>query len=63
IEIEGLKKFGPNVALIKLHYKAIKQIDLIQIVDFYREIFNDNYKRVAENHTDYFYLMIIKESE
>ncbi|OVE61716.1 GIY-YIG nuclease family protein [Chryseobacterium mucoviscidosis] len=62
IDIEGLKKFGPNVALINVHYKAIKQIDLIPIVDFYREIFNDNYKRVSENHTDYVYLMINTET-
>ncbi len=58
IDIEELKKFGPNGALINVHHKAIKQIDLIPIVDFYREIFNDNYKRTSENYNGYVYLMI-----
>ena len=58
IDIEELKKIGPNGALINVHHKAIKKIDLIPIVDFYREIFNDNYKRASENYNSYVYLMI-----
>lgn len=62
IDIEELKKIGPNGALINVHHKAIKQIDLIPIVDFYREIFNDNYKEASKNNNDYVYLMINTET-
>ncbi|MDN3694271.1 GIY-YIG nuclease family protein [Chryseobacterium tructae] len=62
VDIKELRKFGPNGALINLHHKAIKQIDVIPIVDFYREIFKDSYKKVSENHNNYVYLMINTET-
>lgn len=62
IDIEQLRKIGTNGSLINLHHKAIKQIDMIPIVDFYREIFDDNYKKVTEDINDYVYLMINTET-
>ncbi|OPB92597.1 GIY-YIG nuclease family protein [Elizabethkingia occulta] len=62
LDIEKLKKIGPNGTLLNLHHKAIKQIDLIPIVDFYREVFNENYKKASENHHNYVYSMINAET-
>ncbi|MDR6461607.1 GIY-YIG nuclease family protein [Chryseobacterium sediminis] len=62
IDIEELRKISTNGALINIHHKAIKQINLIPIVDFYREIFDNSYKLVSENCNDYVYLMINVET-
>jgi len=58
IEIEELNKLGSNGTFYNVHYKAIKRIDLIPIVDFYRDFFDDNYKKVHENLKEYVYLMV-----
>lgn len=60
IDIEELRKIGPNGSLINLHHKAIKKI--ISIVDFYREIFDDSYKKALESCNNYVYLMINAET-
>ncbi|MFC4163387.1 GIY-YIG nuclease family protein [Epilithonimonas zeae] len=62
IDIEQLRKIGPNGSFINLHHKAIKQIDIIPIVDFYREVFDENYKATGSKYNNYVYLMINTET-
>ena len=43
---------------ITTHYKGIKKITFIPIVDFYREFFDNNYEITSDNKNEYVYLMI-----
>lgn len=62
IDIEELKKYGSDGMLINIHHKGIKKIDVIPMVDFYREIFDDNFKIINENPGAYVYLMVNTET-
>ncbi|MFT3920436.1 GIY-YIG nuclease family protein [Cloacibacterium sp.] len=62
VDINELQKIGPNGILINSRPKPLQQIDLIPIVDFYREVFKENYKIISKNYDNYVYLMINTET-
>jgi hypothetical protein len=54
-----LKKFkGASIEMMAYSLKGIKKVDLIDKLDFYRDYFKSNYKKIVTKNFSYVYLMI-----